>query len=353
MRRIIVAFAVTLTATVVAAQGAPSPTSRAAWDVTLPRGTPRVIDFETDIGTWISVDVSPDGQWLAFNLLAHIYRLPITGGEAQNLTANSGVALNFHPSISPDGGTIAFVTDRGTGERRVWLMNADGSNPRPLASAKDVRPLELDWIPDGKNLLIKAQGVWIAPIDSGKARRLIQGANWPSASADGRYIYFHGSSPGASSGRVASSDFLDGAFQLRRFTIDDTSTLDITHGIQKQMYKGSSGGGIAPEISPDGRWLAFARRVPDGTISYKGQKFGPRTALYLRDLETGAERKLMDPIEQDVAEGVKTDRVLPGYAWMPDGQSIVIPQGGRIRRVYVQGGRVETIPFKARVHRVI
>ena len=335
------------------AQRAATGAAAAAWDVTQPRGTPRVIDFETDIGTWISVDVSPDGRWLAFNLLAHVYRIPIEGGDAQNLTANSGVALNFHPRISPDGRTIAFVTDRGNGERRVWLIDADGSNPRPLASAARLRPTELDWMPNGKSVLVKSQGIWLAPVDSGAARRLIQGADWPSASSDGQYVYFHGSSPGTSTGRVASADFLDGAFQLRRLTIADTSVLDLTHGVQKQMYKGSSGGGIAPEISPDGRWLAFARRIPDGTVSYKGQKFGPRTALFLRDLETGAERKLMDPIEQDVSEGVKTDRVLPGYAWMPDGGSIVIAQGGKIRRVHVRDGRVVTIPFKARVHRVI
>lgn len=336
------------------AQSSPR-SARAAvdWDVTQPRGTPRVIDFETDVGTWISVDVAPDGRWLAFNLLASVYRVPIAGGEATNLTANTGVALNFHPRISPNGSTIAFVTDRAGGERRVWLMDSDGSNARALMSAAKLAPSELDWMPDGRNVLIKSQGIWLAPVDSGAARRLLQGANWPSASSDGQHVYYHGSSPGASSGRIAGSDFLDGAFQLRRFTIADSSILDITHGIQKQMYKGSSGGGIAPEISPDGRWLAFARRVPDGTISYKGQRIGPRTALFLRDLETGIECKLMDPIEQDVSEGVKVERVLPGYAWMPDGGSIVIAQGGRIRRVHVHDGRVETIPFSAHVHRVI
>ena len=349
-------FMLTLAAVGRAQAPSVSESSRSAgsWDVTRPRGTTRAIDFVTDVGTWMSVDVSPDGRWLAFNLLANVYRLPVEGGEATNLTANSGVALNFHPRISPDGRTIAFVTDRGGGERRVWLMDADGTNPRALASAARLRPSELDWMPNGKAVLIKSQGIWLAPLDSGAARRLVQDANWPSASSDGQYVYYHGSSPGASTvGRVASADFLDGAFQLRRLTIADSSILDVTHGVQKQMYKGSSGGGIAPEISPDGRWLAFARRIPDGTISYKGRRFGPRTALFLRDLETGTERKLMDPIEQDVSEGVKVERVLPGYTWMPDGGSIVIAQGGKIRRVGVQDGRVETIPFTARVHRII
>src|SRR5262249_55794884 len=57
--------------------------------------------------------------------------------------------------------------------------------------------------------------------------------------------------------------------------------------------------------------------------------------------------------EVDMAEGGKISRTLPGYAWARDGKSIVITQGGKIRRVTVETGRVETIPFTARVHRTI
>jgi imidazolonepropionase-like amidohydrolase/Tol biopolymer transport system component len=106
-------------------------------------------------------------------------------------------------------------------------------------------------------------------------------------------------------------------------------------------------------VSPDGRWLAFARRIPDGTIEWKGLKFGPRTALWLRDLQSGAERVVMDPIEQDQGEGMKVSRDLPGYAWSRDSRSILITQGGRIRRLDVQSGTVTTIPFTARVKRTI
>ncbi len=114
----------------------------------------------------------------------------------------------------------------------------------------------------------------------------------------------------------------------------------------------SSGGGAAPEVSPDGRWLAFARHIPDGTLSFKGHKFGPRTALWLRDLRTGAERLLMDPIEPMVGLG-KTLGNLPRYKWAADGKSVVISQGGKIRRVDVATREVTTIPFSARVHRTI
>ena len=42
------------------------------WDVTLARGQTREIDFTTDEGTWLSVDISPDGRWVVFDLLGHV-----------------------------------------------------------------------------------------------------------------------------------------------------------------------------------------------------------------------------------------------------------------------------------------
>lgn len=323
-----------------------------AWDVTAPRGEPRVVEFDTDVGTWMSLDVSPDGSWIAFNLLGHIYRIPIQGGVAENLTEGSGIALNFHPRYSPDGSSIAFVSDRA-GQEDLWLVGADGANPRPLLIDPDSRPSELDWMPDGENLVVRVigdeSGLWLYRADGASRAKLLDGASWPSVTPDGMHIYYQAF--GGFGGRVGSADLLDGAWQLKRLTLDGGHVVEITAGVQRQMMKGSSGGAIAPEISPDGRWLAFARRIPDGTISYKGKRYGPRTALWIRDLKTGAERKLMDPIEQDMGEGVKTLRVLPSYAWMPDAASIIIPQGGRIRRVYVETGEVETIPFTAHVRR--
>jgi Tol biopolymer transport system component len=108
------------------AQGTPP-----SWDVTQPRGATREIAFTTTEGTWMSVDLAPDGQWLAFDLLGHVYRLPANGGEATALTQNSGIAINMHPRISPDGSLIAFISDR-RGQNNLWLMNADGTNPRPV-----------------------------------------------------------------------------------------------------------------------------------------------------------------------------------------------------------------------------
>ena len=93
---------------------------RATWDVTQARGQTRDIDFTTSEGTWMSADLSPDRTWIVFDLLGHIYRMPAAGGEATVLTQTSGVALNFQPRISPDGKTIAFISDR-RGQYNLWV----------------------------------------------------------------------------------------------------------------------------------------------------------------------------------------------------------------------------------------
>jgi Tol biopolymer transport system component/imidazolonepropionase-like amidohydrolase len=334
------------------------------WDVTKARGQTREIDFLTKEGTWMSADLSPDGRWVVFDLLAHIYRVPIDGGAAECLTEGSGVAVNFHPRYSPDGRLVAFISDR-QGQDNLWVMNADGSQPRPVFVDKDVRAFEPAWSPDGRSLFVRRQemkrgeggsGIWMYSVDGGQGVEIVgrdvHGADWPAVSPDGRFLYFQMStaSPGTWSGRA---DVMQGAKQIRRLELRTGRTLEVTSGESLQQYQGSSGGAIAPEVSPDGRWLTFGRRIPDGTISYKGRRFGPRTALWLRDLQSGAERVVMDPIEVDMAEGMKVTRDLPGYSWARDSRSIVIAQGGKLRHLDVASGQVSTIPFTAHVHRTI
>jgi Tol biopolymer transport system component/imidazolonepropionase-like amidohydrolase len=330
------------------------------WDVKQARGTSQTIDFETDEGTFTSVDVSPDGRYLVFDLLAQVYRVPVAGGPAECLTESSGVAVNFHPRYSPDGKVIAFVSDRN-GQNNLWIMDADGANPRQVFQDLMVRVVEPAWTPDGDFIVVSRQtlgerrtsGIWMYHRDGGQGVELVskevRRAGWPSVSRDGRYIYYHYSP--APPGEAV--DLIRGGFQLNRFDRETGETIEITSGVVQQQYQGSSGGAIAPEVSPDGRRLAFARRIPGGTISYKGHRFGPRTALWLRDLATGGERILLDPIEMDMAEGMKTLRLLPGYAWSADGNSIFLARGGKLERLDVDKGTTTRIPFTARVRRPV
>ncbi len=213
---------------------------RATWDVTLARGKTRDIDFTTSEGTWMSADLSPDRTWVAFDLLGHIYRIPAAGGEATSLTQGSGVALNFQPRISPDGKTIAFITDR-KGQYNLWVMSADGSNQRAVFSDLNATALEPAWTPDGNFIPVRkggraggeggapSGGIWMYHKDGGAGVEIVgagsgrggaagggggAGANsapqWPSVSGDGRYLFYQVSMP------VADKEPLSGSLQRRR-----------------------------------------------------------------------------------------------------------------------------------------
>ena len=134
-----------------------------AWDVRAPRGLTRGIDFVTDQGTWMSVDVSPDGRFLVFDLLGHVYRLPSSGGEAELLTGDSGIALNFHPRYSPDGRQIAFISDRG-GQNNLWVMSDDGTQPRAIFQDDAVCVVEPTWLPGS----VRHRGEAPAQLSSGQ-----------------------------------------------------------------------------------------------------------------------------------------------------------------------------------------
>ncbi|MBC7895791.1 MAG: PD40 domain-containing protein, partial [Cytophagaceae bacterium] len=335
------------------------------WDVTQPRGRTREIDFTTTEGTWTAIDVSPDGRWIVFDLLGHIYRMPASGGEAQALTQGSGIAVNVQPRIAPDGRTIAFVSDR-KGQMNIWLMNADGSNPRPVLLSDKVQHRFPTWVDSGRFLVavaIPASGtrsfVMLHP-DGGQGVEVLKGevGSNPfrvSGSPDGRYLYYDAYTS-RTPGLYGRDDAMMGAVQVRRLDLQTGVVRPITAGEEGKgnAEHGASGGGYAAEASPDGKLVSYMRKVPGGTLEYKGQRFGPRSALWIRDLTGGAERLAMDPVEMDLSEeSIVVNGTYPAYRWTPDGKTIVIHQGGKIRRLDVASGRIETIPFTARVHRVV
>jgi len=341
---------------------APTPAQDPPWDVTRARGVTRKISFTTDEGTWLSPDVSPDGRTIVFDMVGDIWVLPIEGGEARPLTRASGIALNYHAVFSPNGSKLAFISDRD-GQENVWVMNADGSNPRRVSNQREKRMALPVWTPDGNYIIARLGGdsnndsrgeLWMWHIDGGAGVRVTAenvSASWPEVSADGRYIYYEdvGNIPG-------DRNPARGLYQLRRLDRRTGTIAEITSGVGPLQDGGggrrSSGGAIAPALSPDGRWLAFGRRIADGTQMIAGHEYGPRTALWLRDLQTGAERMVMDPITTDVQER-NNNGALPRYSWTPDGKSIVIPEGGKLRRLDVATGGVTTIPFTARVEKTI
>ena len=139
--------------------------------------TPRTLRFTTDEGTWMSLDVSPDGRTIVFDLLGDLYTLPIAGGTATRLT--DGPTWDSHPRFSPDGKRIAFISDR-TGAENLWIADADGKNPRAVTRGDRAWYVAPAWTPDGSaiiatrrnGLLVNESELWMYPVDGGAGVKL-------------------------------------------------------------------------------------------------------------------------------------------------------------------------------------
>ena len=353
----------------------------AAPDIMAPKGEPREIAFTTEEGTWMSLDVSPDGEWIVFDLLGHIYRVPTAGGDAEVLTQGSGIALNFHPEYSPDGSRIVFISDR-SGQNNVWTMNADGSAPEAVYLDRDTRFTDPTWSPDGTSVVAvriyptpgrgwhrRFMTLWELPLDAGDPLELRQGrgAHYtsPTFAPDGSLYYQAAYSTWFGKGMLKAGHRIqrlvpsDGSVSNVRLDLPPDPTPAYQAALDRTLWaedvEGDDAATLAPEVSPDGRFLAFAQEVTGEAFEYRGHEYQPKTVLFVRDLETGAERRVLDPAPKDMTRvnAQYSYRVFPGYSWTPDSKAIVIAHEGKIRRIEVETGELATIPFRAEVRRTI
>ena len=103
-----------------------------------------------------------NGNLVVFVYAGDIWSVPASGGEARRLTSDIG--LELFPKISPDGRLIAFSAEY-SGTRQVYVMPSTGGVPKQLTYYNDIGTLPprggfdhqvLDWTPDGRTVLIKA-----------------------------------------------------------------------------------------------------------------------------------------------------------------------------------------------------
>lgn len=305
----------------------------------LPLEPERKVEFTTREGTWISLDVSPDGKTIVFELLGDLYTLPIGGGEATRIT--SGMAFDSQPSYSPDGSRIAFLSDRDGGEN-VWLANADGTEPKQLSKDKQSEFASPTWMPDGDYVLVSrtrwglnTNELWMYHIHGGSGVQVTKaksGANTPTSqrhnalgatvSPDGRYIYY---------ARRTGGFAYNATFPLWQIARRDMISGD------EDVITGELGSGIRPVLSPNGKMLVYGTRYETGT------------ALRIRNLSTGEDDWLAYPIQRDDQESRFTRDLLPTYAFMPDGKDIVLAFDGGFHRLSIDSGKSREIPFEADV----
>ena len=315
----------------------------------LPLQPTRHVEFDTTQGTWMSLDLSPDGRTIVFDLLGDLYSLPVEGGEARRLTR--GMAFDSQPVYSPDGASIAFVSDR-SGAENVWVARADGTQARQLSFQDDHNTfISPEWSADGRTIFVQhhqAEGnafeLWSYAADAAGPKRVVlpfrakpdqDSESWrhvlgAAPTRDGRYLYF--------AGHVGDLDY----DKVPEWTI---RRLDLASGAEHTIVSAprgprpdlSLGTAFRPRVSPDGRTLVYATRL-DG-----------RTGLRVLDLVTQEDRPLEYPVQQDQLMVLPGQDLLPRSVFTPDGKSLLLTQDGGFARVDLATGRATPIPFRAHV----
>ena len=307
------------------------PDSARADDADLPLPVDRTVPIDMTEGSWMSVDVSPDGQTIVFDHLGDLFTVPMAGGDATRITTD--LAFDAQPRFSPDGSHIVFTSDRSGGQN-IWIMAVDGSDTTQITTGATNRTESPEWSPDGDYIVSSKGGfrggglpkLWLNHVDGGAGVALIDGPDnlktlGAAFSPDGRQIWF----------ARRTGDWTYNA-QLPQYQL---AVYDRETG---ETYTRSSryGSAFRPTLSPDGRWLVYGTRHED------------QTGLRIRDLASGEERWLAYPVQHDDQESRATLDLLPGMSFTPDSRHVVASYGGKIWKVPAEGGAAEEIPFRVR-----
>jgi imidazolonepropionase-like amidohydrolase/Tol biopolymer transport system component len=339
------AFAIALALTASSALAADKkPDDAAKWDVNAAHGPTKKVSFSTDEGTWMDVDVSPDGKTIAFDLLGDLYLLPIAGGDARRIT--SGPAFDVQPRFSPDGRELSFTSDRAGGNN-IWRIGVEGKNPVQVSKETFRLMNNAVWTPDGEYLIARkhftgqrslgAGELWMFHKSGGGGLQLTKQKNdqqdqgEPAVSPDGRYVYF-------------SEDVTPGpTFQYNKNphdTIYAIRRLDRETGEFENLVE-SPGGGVRPEPSPDGKRIAFVKRIREKSV------------LHTLDLESGEVKPLWDGLSHDMQEAWAIFGPYANYDWLPDSSALVVWAKGKLWRVDAIDGSAAEIPFTAKVEQTV
>ncbi|HPV76848.1 MAG TPA: amidohydrolase family protein [Gemmatimonadaceae bacterium] len=308
------------------------------WNVETPTGPSRTIAFQASQGTLMSLAVAPDGQSIAFDLLGHIYEMPIRGGAARRLT--NGRSWNLFPRYSPDGRSIAFASDRA-GSFDIWVMDRQGAALERITTARI--PLSENyyrpaWSADGTRLFAVAEGDGfpnqLVALDRLGGRQLLLEGNdilgGAVAEPNGNAVLFE---------RIAGGLY---AFAFNPYVTPPSGTRidrydQATGEVTTQVAR--PGGAFAPALSPNGRELAYVHRAIDETV------------LIVRDLTTGRERILVRGLDRDRQQSPSTLGASPTIAWHPDGTRLFVGVAGHLTSVDAATGKADRVAFTARVER--
>ena len=285
----------------------------------------------------MNLDVSPDGKDIVFDLLGDIYKMPLTGGRATVLSA--GAAYETQPRFSPNGKYISYTSDKEGGDN-IWIMNTDGSGKRAITKENFRLLNNASWTPDNQYIIARkhftstrslgAGEMWQYHIGGGEGIQLTkrknnqQDAGEPEVSPDGKLVYY-------------SEDVSPGPFF--KYNKDPNGEIYAIKSLNRETGEietvaGGQGGAARPEISPDGKLMAFVKRVR------------LKSVLFIQDLATGEEWAVYDDLSRDQQETWAIFGVYPNFAWTPDSKNIIFYAKGKIRNLDITTQEASIIPFE-------
>ena len=298
------------------------------FDSDLPLKPERTVSFKASEGTWMSLDVSPDGKTIIFDLMGDLYTMSISGGKADTLTR--GMAYDVHPRYSPDGKSIVFISDR-SGADNVWTMDLSTKETKQITKDENQYFPSAEWTTDGKYILAskgrRNHKLYMYHKDGGGGVNLVKNPTAlkvidPAVTPDGRYVYF--------SRRFGAWNY---NAQLPQYQI---GYYDFENG-ETSTVTSRYGSAFTPTFSPDGKYMVYGSRYED------------KTGLVIRTVKTGEENWLAYPIQRDDQESIAPLGVIPAMSFTPDSKYLVASFGGKFKKIEVPTGKIMEIPFETDV----
>lgn len=290
----------------------------------LPLEPERKISFSTDKGTWMSLDVSPDGNTIVFDHMGDIYAIPISGGKATRIT--KGIQYDVHPRYSPDGKSLVYISDK-SGSDNIWTMDLKSMEEKQITEENKHNFFSAEWTPDG-DYIIGVKGrrnikPHIYHKDGGSGSQLVSEPENiklidPAISPDGSTVYF--------SQRRSAWNY---NAQLPQYQI---GTYDMEDG-EMAVITSKYGSAFTPTLSPDGKWMVY------------GTRYETETGLIIQNLKTGDERWLAYPVQRDEQESIAPLGVLPAMSFTPDSKQLVASYDGKIYAISIEENMAKEIPF--------